>query len=108
MVTVILCHEPSSKKNPYWLVDLKAQYKIATIKLTLNLWNLDGLRSFIVEIKSGGKTVWKYRYRGKPRSPSVVLDVPETTPSGRKVKIRLKGKNRQLELQEVEVIGIAV
>ena len=96
------------QKNPFWVVSLKAQYKIATIKLTLNQWNLVGLKSFKVQIKSGRKTVWRYTYKGKPRAPSVVLDVPETTPSGSKVKIFLKGKNRQLELQEVEVIGIAV
>jgi len=94
--------------DPFWQVNLKAKYKIRTIKLTLNEWKLGRFKSYKVKINDGGTKLWQYNYKGTPPSSTVVLDVPENISAGNKVRVFLKGSSRQLELREVEVMGVKV
>ena len=64
------------------------------------------MKNFKLRIISKRKNIWSYNYKGTPPT-TVVLEEPQDTPTGNKVKIFLGGKkDRELELREVEVMGV--
>ena len=52
-----------------------------------------------------GVRVWIHKFAGTPATSTVVLDTPENTSAGDKVKMYLVGTSRQLEMKEIKVMA---